>query len=79
MPHQASGVQARNKSSRELETNRDIRFLDTIAVALTTGKPGDVFVAALDKHLHEHVQLVLAKNGPPDVAAANELYMLISC
>jgi hypothetical protein len=27
----------------------------------TTGKPGDVFTAAFDRH--EHLQLVLAKNG----------------
>jgi hypothetical protein len=73
--YQASGVHS-NKRSRD--TSRDIRFLDTIAVALTTGKPGDIFAAALDKR--EHVQLVSAKNGPPtseDVAAANEFISVI--
>ena len=77
MPYQAFRVYS-NKRSRDLDTNRDIHFLDTIAVALTTGKPGDVFSAALDKQ--GHVQLVLAKNGPPtseEVAAANELFSFI--
>ena len=78
MPYQASGVHSNKRSQGLLDTNCDIRFLDTIAVALTTGKPGDVFAAALDKR--EHIQLVLAKNGPPtheDITAANELTSLI--
>ena len=67
-----------SQQKKSLETNRDIRFLDTFAVALTTGNPGDLFAAALDKI--EQVQLVLAKNGLPtseDIAAANELISLI--
>ena len=63
---------------RRSQANHDIRFLDTTALALTTGKQGEFFVAALDTH--EHIQLVLAKNGIPtseDVAAANELMSLI--
>jgi len=47
-------------------------------VALTTGKPGDAFAAAFDKR--QHLQLVLAKNGPlnpEDMAAADELLSLI--
>ncbi|KAF5374108.1 hypothetical protein D9615_008811 [Tricholomella constricta] len=62
----------------DLDTNRDVRLLDTIAVALTTGNPGDVFAASFDKR--QQVQLVLSKNGPPtpeDVSAANELISLI--
>jgi hypothetical protein len=77
VPYQAAGVHS-NKGSRDLDTNRDVRFLDTIVVALTTGNPGDVFAAAFDKR--EHMQLVLAKNGPPaseDIAASNELISLI--
>ena len=77
IPYQAAGIHG-NKGSRYLDTNRDVRFLDTIAVALTTGNPGDVFAAAFDKR--EHMQLVLAKNGAPaseDIAAANELISLI--
>jgi len=60
------------------DTNREARLLDTIAVALTTGNPGEVFAAAFDKR--EQMQLVLAKNGPPtpdDIAAARELISLI--
>jgi OTT_1508-like deaminase len=77
MPYQAAGIHS-NKQSRDLDTNRDVRLLDTIAIALTTGNPGDVFAAAFDKR--QHIQLVLAKNGPPtheDVTAANELISLI--
>jgi hypothetical protein len=65
-----------NRRSRD--TNRDARLLDTIAVALTTGNPGEVFAAAFDKR--EQMQLVLAKNGPPtlnDIAAAREFISLI--
>jgi hypothetical protein len=60
------------------DTSRELRLLDTITIALTTGNPGDVFAAAFDKR--EQMQLVLAKNGPPtpeDVAAAKELISLI--
>ena len=66
------------KKKRPLYRNRDIRHLDTIALALTTGNPGDVFAVALDRN--EQIQLVLAKNGPPtreDKDAANELFSLI--
>ena len=52
-----------NKLSRNVDTNCDIRFLDAIAAALTTGNPGDVFAAAFDKR--KRMELVLAKNGPP--------------
>lgn len=45
---------------RHSDAHRDVRFLDTIALALTTGKPGEVFAAAFDKR--EQMQLVLAKN-----------------
>ena len=51
------------KLSRNVDTNCDIRFLDAIAAALTTGNPGDVFAAAFDKR--KRMELVLAKNGPP--------------
>ena len=39
---------------RRSQANLDIRFLDTIALALTTGKPGEFFAAALDTR--EHIQ-----------------------
>ena len=77
VPYQTSGVHS-NKRSQGLDINHDIHFLDTLAIALTTGEPGDVFTAALDKN--KHVQLVLAKNGHPtseDVAAANKLISLL--
>jgi len=77
MAYQAAEIHS-NKRSRDLDTNRDVRLLDTIAIALTTGNHGDVFAAAFDKR--QHIQLVLAKNGPPtpeDVSAANELVSLI--
>ena len=38
-----------NKSTHDEETNRDIQLLNTIAVVLCTGKPGDVVAAAFDK------------------------------
>ena len=72
IPHQGYS----NRRSRD--TNRDARLLNTIALALTTGNPGEVFAAAFDKR--EQVQLVLAKNGPPtldDIAAAREFISLI--
>jgi len=78
MPYQGSGIHS-NKMSRDQGTNDEVRLLDAIAVALTTGKAGDVFAAAFDKR--EHFVLVLAKNGPPtptDTAAANELFSLIA-
>ena len=78
MPYQAAKIHS-NKQSRHLDANRDVRLLDTIAIALTTGNPGDVFAAAFDKR--QNIQLVLAKNGPPtheDVTAANELISLIA-
>ena len=77
MPYQAAGIHS-NKLFRDSDTNRDVRLLDTIAVAMTTGKPGDVFAAAFDKR--QNIQLVLAKNGPPtpdDISAAKELISLI--
>jgi hypothetical protein len=75
MPHQSHSGYS-NRMSRD--TSRDARLLDTIAVALTTGNPGEVFAAAFDKR--EQMQLVLAKNGPPtpdDIAAAREFFSLI--
>jgi hypothetical protein len=77
MPYQGAGTHS-NKASRDFDTHRDVRLLDTIAVALTTGKPGDVFAAAFDRR--QHMALVLAKNGPPtpeDTEAADELISLI--
>src|SRR5258708_16264064 len=38
-----------NKLTRNVDTNRDVRFLDVISAAVTTGNPGDVFAAAFDK------------------------------
>ena len=57
MPYQAAKFHS-NKQSPHLDANRDVRLLDTIAIALTTGNPGDVFAAAFDKR--QHIQLVLA-------------------
>jgi hypothetical protein len=63
-----------------LRCYREVRFLDAIAAALTTGKPGDVVATTFDKP--ERVELVLAKNGPPTsedihLGAANEFTSLI--
>jgi hypothetical protein len=77
MPHKGVGVHS-HKASRDHDTNRDVRILDAIAVALATGQHGDVFAAAFDKR--QQIQLVLAKNGPPapeDIAAADKLMSLI--
>ena len=76
-PYQDSGTHS-NKKSCDAETNHEVRLLNTVAVALTTGNPGDPFAASFDKR--KRVELVLAKNGPPtpeDIAAANELVSLI--
>ncbi|KIM42343.1 hypothetical protein M413DRAFT_27128 [Hebeloma cylindrosporum] len=67
-----------NMRYRDPDTNREMRLLDCIAVALSTGKPGEVFAASFDKR--EQMQLVLAKNGPPtpdDIEASQELISLI--
>ena len=64
---------------RHINANREVRLLETIAVALTTGNPGDVFAATFDRR--EGMELVLARNGLPtseDIAAANELLSLIA-
>ncbi|KAI5999767.1 hypothetical protein F5J12DRAFT_784545 [Pisolithus orientalis] len=45
------------------DTKSTIHILDTIAVALTTGRPGDVFAAAFDTR--GGVTLVLAKDDSP--------------
>jgi hypothetical protein len=77
-PYQSAGIHS-NKRFRDSDTNRDVHLLDTIAVALTTGKPGDVFAASFDKR--SNMQLVLAKNKPhtrEDIAAANHLLSLIN-
>jgi len=74
MPHQ---FQCHN-NRRSCDTNRELRLLDAITVALSTGNPGEVFAAAFDKH--EQMELVLTKNGhptPDDIAAAEELISLI--
>ena len=64
------------KSLATLDTkDREVRLLDTIAIALTIG---NVFAASFDKR--QHIQLVLEKNRPPtpeNVSAANELIYLI--
>ena len=65
-----------NRWSRD--TNRELRLLDAITVALSTGNPGEAFAATFDKR--EKMELVLAKNGhptPDDIAAAEELISLI--
>jgi len=77
MPYQYFGTHS-NEITRDVDTNREIRLLDAIAVALTTRNPGDIFAATFDKR--EHMELVLAKNGPPSpegVDAADELVLLI--
>ena len=38
-----------HRHSGDSDTDRDVRILNTIAVALTTGNRGDVFAAAFDK------------------------------
>ncbi len=63
VPYQDSGTHSNKMSSRKAETNHEVRFLDTIAAALTTGNPGDVFAAASDKG--KRMELVLAKMGLP--------------
>ncbi|KAG6811159.1 hypothetical protein H0H92_008745 [Tricholoma furcatifolium] len=74
MPHR----RPHKKQFRDPATNREVHILNTIVLALSTGKPGDNYAAAFDKH--EKFQLVLAKNEPPnldDIAAATEFISLI--
>jgi hypothetical protein len=78
MPYSGAGYQT-NKHLRSPDTNHDIRILDTISVALTTGESGDVYAAAFDKK--SHLALVLAKNGAvtsEDTDAADTLVSLLS-
>ncbi|KAH7885629.1 hypothetical protein F5I97DRAFT_1929026 [Phlebopus sp. FC_14] len=61
------------------DANAALRVLDTIALVLTTGKPGEVFAAAFDRS--QSVTLVLAKNDPviqEDVQAVHELITTIT-
>ncbi|KAF7759874.1 hypothetical protein Agabi119p4_11569 [Agaricus bisporus var. burnettii] len=55
--------------------DREMKLLDTVALLLSTGSPGDHFAAAFEKH--QGLEVVLAKNGTPtsdDIAAAKELF-----
>ncbi|EKM76547.1 hypothetical protein AGABI1DRAFT_131103 [Agaricus bisporus var. burnettii JB137-S8] len=55
---------------------REMKLLDTIALLLSTGLPGDHFAAAFDKR--QHLEIILAKNGSPtseDIADARELFL----
>ncbi|KAH7885631.1 hypothetical protein F5I97DRAFT_1421280 [Phlebopus sp. FC_14] len=61
------------------DANAALRVLDTIALVLTTGKPGEVFAAAFDRS--QSVTLVLAKNDSAtqeDVQAVHELITTIT-
>ncbi|KAF7759872.1 hypothetical protein Agabi119p4_11567 [Agaricus bisporus var. burnettii] len=54
---------------------RGMKLLDTIALLLSTGRPGDHFAAAFDKR--QGLEVILAKNGTPtseDIADAEELF-----
>jgi len=78
-PYRDAGIHS-NQAERDPETHHDVRLLDTIALLLATGEPGDVFAAAFDRR-SKPVELVLAKNGLPtsrDIAAADKLLSLIA-
>ena len=60
--HPAVGLHT-DKNTRPVDTNTDLRILDAIAIALTTGEPGEVVAAAFDRS--EQLSLVLAMNRPP--------------
>jgi hypothetical protein len=62
VPYHAAGIPS-NKDVRSSDTNTGIRLLDTICVSLTSGNPGDVVTAALDRR--ERLCLVLSKNRAP--------------
>ena len=62
MSYQAAWVHT-NKDIRHRDTSTDIRILDVIAIALTTGEPGEVVAATFDRG--DHLSLVLAKNRYP--------------
>ena len=63
-----------NKVFGDVDTHREVRLLDAIAVALTTGNPGDVFTATFCKR--DHMDLVRGPPSPEDIAAKNELVLL---
>ena len=48
MSYQAAWVHT-NKDIRDRDTKTDIRILDVIAIALTTGEPGEVVAATFDR------------------------------
>jgi len=65
-----------NKDDCTGHSHAEIRILDTIAVSLTTGKPGDAVVVALDKS--RGLQLVLAKNDVPTLEDKRALQEFIA-
>jgi len=75
MPYSGAGFLT-SKHLRSADTKLEIRLLDTISVALTTGRPGDVYAAAFDKR--SHLALVLAPVTPDDVVAAETFITLLS-
>ncbi|KAI5980643.1 hypothetical protein EDC04DRAFT_2917647 [Pisolithus marmoratus] len=52
-----------DRNIRDRDSDVAIRVLDTIAVALTTGVPGEVVAAAFDNY-QGRMRIILAKNAP---------------
>ncbi|EKM76549.1 hypothetical protein AGABI1DRAFT_93975 [Agaricus bisporus var. burnettii JB137-S8] len=64
-----------NHKATQHRPNRETKLLNTIALLLSTGRPGDHFAAAFDKR--QGLEVILAKNGTPtseDIADAKELF-----
>ncbi|KAI6146369.1 hypothetical protein BKA82DRAFT_20060 [Pisolithus tinctorius] len=79
MGYSDSSIECSNKATRAPDTNTTIRVLDTVALALTTRKPGEVFAVALDTR--GGLTLVLGKNDDvtaDDDRAARDFFKLIS-
>ena len=56
-----SGTHRDKMSRRRINTYNEVRLLEMITVALTTGNPEDVIAATFDKR--EGMELILAKMG----------------
>lgn len=64
-----------NSAHRDRKTDEEIRILDTLAVALTSGTRGEVIATSFNKR--EPVTLLLAKNTPCDATDREAVQELV--
>ena len=72
MPYKGSGI-ITTRDARTESVNAEIHFLDTLTVALTTGRAGDVTAAAFDNHT-----LILSKNADPTQEEDETVHQLLA-